>query len=44
MKNKKNKYQEKLAKALKENIKRRKEKKMGIMPDSWIKKCQKKEE
>ena len=27
MKNKKNKYQEKLAKALKENIKRRKEKK-----------------
>ncbi len=29
MKNKKNKYQEKLAKALKENIKRRKEKKNG---------------
>ena len=37
--NKKN--HEKLAKALKQNIIRRKEKKMGIMPDFWIKKMAK---
>ena len=37
--NKKN--HEKLAKALKQNIIRRKEKKMGIMPDFWIQKMAK---
>ena len=38
MKNYNKKKQVKLAKALKQNIIRRKEKKMGIMPDFWIKK------
>ena len=38
MKSNNKKKQVKLAKALKQNIIRRKEKKMGIMPDFWIKK------
>ena len=41
MKNYSKKKQVKLARALKQNIIRRKEKKMGIMPDFWIKKMAK---
>ena len=41
MKNYNKKKQVKLAKALKQNIIRRKEKKMGIMPDFGLKKWQK---